>query len=333
MMRPICLALVLALGAPFAARAQEATEIKCATVAPDGSTWMDVLEKANKDLYRKSRGRVKFKFYAGGIQGEEKAVLEKMRYDQLQAGGFTGSGLGEIVPETRILEVPLLYRNYEEYDHVLAQLSPEFNTKFEAAGYVVLGWAEGGFANFMSQEEISTVADLRKAKVWVRAGDPLFELSLKTMGNQPVPLALQDVLTSLQTGHVSTVYISPLAAIALQWYPHLRFRADVPIMNITAAMLLKKDTYEKLSEKDRAALKETVNENLGELVRRTRADNEESKKILEEKGVKTIPFPAAEQAELDRVAEEISQDLVGKLYDQALLDRVKGLLAEYRKNH
>ena len=90
------------------------TVIKFATLAPEGSTWMKVMQEWNKKLMEKTRNQVKFKIYAGGVSGDEKDVVRKVRLGQLQSGGFTGVGLGEIAPEVRILDAPLLFRDSDE---------------------------------------------------------------------------------------------------------------------------------------------------------------------------------------------------------------------------
>ena len=44
-------------------------------------------------------------------------------------------------------------------------------------------------------------------------GDPLVEETYKALGVKPVPLSITDVLMSLQTGLLDTVYSSPQGAI------------------------------------------------------------------------------------------------------------------------
>src|SRR5712691_11745400 len=89
-------AFLLAICSALPARAE--TVIKFASLAPSGSTWMKVMEEYNKELEHKTGGQVRFKFYPGGVQGDEKDVVRKIRLGQLQAAGITGLGLGEIAP-------------------------------------------------------------------------------------------------------------------------------------------------------------------------------------------------------------------------------------------
>ena len=82
------IATLLALGAN--ARADER---RVATLAPVGSPWMVILEKGAADLMVKTEGRTEIKYYPGGVQGDEKDVVRKMRLKQLDGGALTTIGL------------------------------------------------------------------------------------------------------------------------------------------------------------------------------------------------------------------------------------------------
>src|SRR4030095_13388386 len=98
---------------PAKAPAKAQVEIKFATLAPDGSTWMKTMRKVDEEVRARTSNRVGFKFYPGGVQGDEKDVIRKMRNGQIHAAGFTGFGLGAIVPETRVLELPFMFESIE----------------------------------------------------------------------------------------------------------------------------------------------------------------------------------------------------------------------------
>ncbi|MCH7645689.1 MAG: TRAP transporter substrate-binding protein DctP, partial [Nitrospinae bacterium] len=62
-------------------------QIKFATLAPEGSTWMKIMRQLDAELYERTGGELGFKIYAGMVQGDEKDVLRKIRIGQLHAGG------------------------------------------------------------------------------------------------------------------------------------------------------------------------------------------------------------------------------------------------------
>jgi TRAP-type C4-dicarboxylate transport system substrate-binding protein len=321
---PVLLALVLAF--PAGGSANENFEIKVATVAPEGSVWLRVMRQMDAELKKVTNGRVSFRFFGGGVLGDDKTVLEKMRYGQVQAAGFTGVGLGEILPETRVMELPFHFRTYKQVDCVLKELLPEFEKKFIEKGYVLLGWSDQGFVYLYSKKPIRTVADMNSTKPWVWDVDPLAKAIFQAFGIKGVPLSLQDVFTSLQTGLVDTVYISPVAAIALQWYTRVSHMVDFPIADGAGAILLSKDYWDKMPPDLQQALKATTEKYAKRLNAATRSLNDKSTDVLRQKGL-TVEAPTDAQIVEFRVkGREAANLLVGKLFSKELLTRVQGLL-------
>ena len=79
------LLLILGLGVSVAS----AAEIKIATLVPNQSQWMQDMRLAGKVIEERTEGRVKLKFYGGGTQGTEQAILRKIRIGQLHGGTFS----------------------------------------------------------------------------------------------------------------------------------------------------------------------------------------------------------------------------------------------------
>ena len=144
-----------------------------------------------------SNGEVSFRIYSGGAFGDEKDVLRKMRFGQVNSAGITGMGLGEILPEIRILELPYLFNNYNEIDYIKEKYFDRFAERFEEKGFVLLGWAEVGFVYIFTRDRVNNFDDMLKLKrMWVWEGDPLAEATFKEIGVNPIQLPLTDVFTS-----------------------------------------------------------------------------------------------------------------------------------------
>ena len=190
-------------------------DIKIATLAPDNSRWMQQMREGAEEVKARTAGRVTLKFYPGGVMGNDAQVLRKIRIGQLQGGAFTAGGLSERYPGLNVYGVPLLFRSLDEVDAVRKQLDPELAAGLEQAGFVSFGFIEGGFANLLSNEPISTVEDMRRKKVWVPEGDNISFLAMQTMGLSPSVLPVTDVLTGLQTGLIDITFASPVAALVL----------------------------------------------------------------------------------------------------------------------
>lgn len=319
-------------GLIFGISAAEAktTVIKTALITPEGSTWTNTLYEMAKEVESQTQGAVTFKIYAGGISGDEMDVLRKMQVNRIHAAGFSGVGLGVLVPEIRILESPLLFKTAQEIDWVKEQLYDEFSAMFAEKGYVLLGFAEAGFVYFFSMTDISDPKGLSKAKMWAWKGDPVAETFLKTFNIKTYPLDVTDVNTGLETGMIDSFYSPTLAAIAFQWYTRIRYMLDYPMVNSTGAFLLRKRVYDKLSVEHQHILKTLAGKYTKKLVALTRKDNADARAVLAESGIEFLTPTAEQIASFEQNARKTYDKNMPGLYSKALFDKVQELLKGYR---
>lgn len=304
--------------------------IKFATVAPEGSTYLKVLREYTDEVTRLTDGNLKFKIYPSQIQGDEKDVLRKIRFGQLHSAGFTGVGLGEIMPEVRILELPLLFRNYEEVDYITDMLYDQFSQKFEENGFVILGWADVGFAYVFAQKPLTSLDDLRGTRMWMWEGDPVAEATFKALGVSAIPLSLTDVLTSLQTNLIESVYVPPLPCVSLQWHTRVKTMMNVPLANVAGAILISKKKFEELKPEYQTILREKGREYMAELVRQGREDNARAIQIMKDNGLQVVEVPPQDLEAFYQAARQAYQDLAGRLYSRELLNQVTTALQAFR---
>ncbi len=306
--------------------------IKFATLAPSGTTWMNLLEEWDKDLRAKSNGRIGFKFYPGGVQGDEPDVLKKMRFNQLQGGAFTGYGIGRMYSPARVLELPFLFNTTDEIDFIRGQLSDEFKQGFEDNGYILVGWMEVGFVHMFSREPIRSVEDMKTNRVWLWQGDPLGQAFFKASGISPVPLSIMDVYTSLSTGLIDTVYSPPLGAIALQWFTKTDYVSNVPLTNGMGGLIISKKFYDKLPADLQAVLNETGEATGDKLIAATRIDNARSMDTLKEYGLHFVePGEGMSEPVLIDIRDRAAAELVASEYIPGpLFDKTRLLLEQYR---
>lgn len=327
----ICLSLICLSKVMVTSCLANKIEIKFATLAPEGTTWMQIMDELNTDLQKQTNDEVKFKIYPGGTMGDEKDVIRKMRSGQLHSAGFTGNGLGEILPEIRVMEVPFLFNTSDEVDAVVDALYDEFAAAFEEKGFVLLGWAEVGFVHVFSQKPITKKTDMDGIKMWTWEGDVLAEETFKAMGVSPFSLSVTDVLTSLQTGMIDGFYTSPLAAIAMQWYTKAKYMSMLPITNASGAVLITTKQFNKIPAHHQETLKKVAREHLKRLVKASRIENEEAVKVIAANHVELVEKPTGiDLQEFISVSLDVRQKLIGKLYSQELLNHVEQALKEYR---
>jgi len=309
--------------------AQEFT-IKFATLAPEGSTWITVMREYDQAIRKESGGRLGFKIYPGGVAGDEKDVIRKIRLGQYQSAGITGVGIGEIAKSARILDAPFLFKNHEEVDFVVGQYDGELRKEFEAGGYVLLGWAEVGFVYVFTNTPIAKVDDMHSVKMWQWEGDPVAEATFKAFGINPIQLSITDVLTSLQTGLINAMYTSPLAGVSLQWYTATKYMLDFPLTNASGAVVISKREFDKMPPDLQEILLRNGKQLMRKLTELSRKDNIKSLDVLKKNKIVFTKPDAKEISRYEEIGRNARRLMVGKLFSEDLLTRVEKSVADFR---
>lgn len=297
------------------------TKIKVAHIAPEGSTWDRVLKEFNEELKEKTDQRVSLQIYSGGVAGDEKTVLSKVRIGQLDGGVFAGPSMGQILPEVRILDLPFFLTNEGEFERVRTGLTPYFKKGFAEKGFVHIGWIDIGFVYFYSAKPIHNLKELQKTKVWTWEGDALSQTCLEEIGVSPVPLSIVDVMMGLNTGMIDTVYITPMGAVSFQWYVRTKYQTSTPFGFITTALLVRKSTFEKLSQEDQNTMTTLFEKHFKGLSQLIRKQNIEATEVMEKRSIQKVVWPASDIKFLKTSADDVTKKLIGKQYSKDLLDK------------
>jgi TRAP-type C4-dicarboxylate transport system substrate-binding protein len=323
--------LVLGLLLALCVLPAAAVEIKVASVAPDGSTWMREMRAGGDEIRRRTDGRVEFKFYPGGVMGSDSQVMRKIRVGQLHGGAFASGGFGERYAGLNVYGIPLLFRSFEEVDYVREHLDPVLAAGLESAGFVSFGFIEGGFAQIMANEPIRTIENMRRQKFWIPEGDPISFMVLEAMGLSPVVLPPTDVLTGLQTGLLDIVAASPIVALVLQWHTKMRYVTDLPIAYSVGVFAIDKPTFDRLAEEDRRIVSESMSRVMQELDGVAREDDREARSVLQQSGLEFVDVDQGDIADWRETIESLYPALRARSdIDPALFDRLLALLSEYR---
>jgi len=332
----VLMAMISPCGNCHAAEQEAKVVIKMAAIAPKGSNIANVMEEIGKQVWEKTNHEVAFKIYWGGVQGDEKDVLRKMRLGQLHGGGFMGATLGTIVPEVRVTEIPYVFWNSGEVDYVRSQLESSMTKQFADKGFVVLGWMDLGFIYSFSKVPITSLEVARKQKWWTMEGDPMGRAIFDALGIAPISLSLSDVATALSTNLIDCAPSTPFGAVAFRWYTRFKYMSDLPSTSILGATLISKDIWDKISPGSQKIILDIARKEHEKIVSTIRQDNAKSLVLLKKSGVHVVRSDEGNTKDGDYIlaaAKKVREDMVGKLYSRELLNRTLALVEEYRKNH
>jgi TRAP-type C4-dicarboxylate transport system substrate-binding protein len=307
--------------------------IKLATLVPKMSA--ESMEEFKELVKQKTNNEVSFKVYYGGVQGDEDDMLRKVKVRQLDGAALSGHGLGMIVPEVRVTELPYLFWNYEEVEYVRSKLENDMNRLFEEKGFVVMGWGEAGFVYSFSKVPITSVEIARKQKWWLWDEDPVAKAFYDSLGISPVSLSITDVLTSLSTKLIDTAGITPYGAVILRWYKRFDYMNEYPVMNLIGAIIIRKDVWDEISPESQYLIKKMSKNHFKDISTNQRKADAKSIEVLKKVGVSVVraDLKSQEAQFVLEASKKTRESLVGKLYSQELLDRTISFLNEYRANH
>ena len=308
-----------------------AVTLKIATLSPDGSAWMKKMRTGAKEVDQKTNGRVRLKYYPGGVMGNDKAVIRKIRIRQLHGGAIVIGSLSQFFPDIQIYNLPMKYRSLEEIDYVRLYVDPIVVKGLEKAGFVTLGMAGGGLGYVMSNEPIRSVQEMREKKVWVPDNDATILEAAKAFGLTPIPLSIADVRTGLQTGMIDTVTTSPIGAVALQWHTQVDYLMELPFLYVFGILVVDKRTFSKISPTDQSTVREITGRVFNEIDRQNRKDNLEALNALRKQGIRFLKPPPDALQEWYLAASKVPTRLIkaGRL-SQGIVDIIEKRIFEYR---
>lgn len=306
-----------------------AATLKIATLSPEGSTWMQKFRKAAADIKSQTDGRVKIKFYPGGVMGDDEAVLKKIKIRQLHGGAMTGGSLARFYSDSQVYSLPLKFDNLQQVSQVREAIDAEILQGYEDGGFVTFGLAGGGFAYIMSKKPIAHPQDLLGTKSWAPNADPATVVSFETFSISPIPLGIGDVLAGLQTGLIDTVATSPVAAITLQWHTQIKHVTKVPLIYLYAVMAVQKKAFDKLKSDDQQIVRKVFSKAFVELDKESEKDNEKALAALEAQGINIITPNSEQLAAWKALGQQAAQAMIKQgSVSQPMVNKLESLLAE-----
>jgi TRAP-type C4-dicarboxylate transport system substrate-binding protein len=259
----LLLAAFLAALAP-AAHAQGVT-IKLGTLAPQGSTWHELLKEMSQRWEQESGGQVKLRIYAGGAQGSEGDMVRKMGIGQLQAASISNVGMHDVIPEPQALSVPFLFEDQAQLDCAFTKVRPKLEAALDRRGLVAIQWSRIGAIHLFCSTPHKSPADMKDAKIWAWEGDPKSVEAFRAAGLKPVVLSSNDIVPSLQTGMIDCIPNVPLYVLTARLYERANQMMDLPWSWMMGATVVRKDAWGKIPAATREKLTAIARE-LGEKV-------------------------------------------------------------------
>jgi len=250
---------ISALGASFVQTASAQTTMRISVSTAQNSHQGTAIDTLAKEVEKRTNGRYKIQTFYSGSLGAEREATEAV---QLGTQDLTWTSTGPIpnfVPETKIFDVPFLFRDYAHARAVLdGPIGQDMLKKFEPKGFKALAWGENGFRHMTNNKRaVVNPEDLRGLKLRTME-NPVHIQAYKGFGIIPTPMAFTEVFTAMQQGTVDGQE-NPLSVIVAnkfeQVQKHLSLTGHVYSPGV---FLMNKSAFEKLTPADQQAFLEAA---------------------------------------------------------------------------
>lgn len=328
LIRKIAVAALLAT-ASFAGASESLAddkELHIGTLAPKKSPWGKVFQAWQDEVLDQSKGSLKLRFHYNGQQGDEEAMVGKMKSGQLAGAAVTAVGLSKIHKPILALQMPGLFSSWEGLDKARNALKDDANKGFDDAGFSILGYGDVGVAHVMSKGFPVKVPDDMKGKApYMWASDEIAPKLFAAIGGvTPVPLQVTEVLPKLTGNGVNIVNAPSLAAEQLQWAPnldHINVRASGFAIG---ALVVKKSALEGLSEDQKKVLLSTGAAAAELLTKEIRSKDSAAFKRLSGKMTKVEPSDE-DAAKWKEIFKQTREALKRGVFDPGLVAKLEGM--------
>ncbi len=284
----LLIGLSLALGFVATTHAQTTTMRISISVAQNSHQGI-AIDTFAKEVEKRTGGRYKVQtFYAGALGGERESIEAVQLGTQELAFSSTGP-IPNFVPETKILDVPFLFRDKPHARAVLdGPIGQDLLTKFDAKGFKALAWAENGVRHMTnSKRDVKAPEDLKGLKMRTME-NPVHIAAYKGLGIVTTPMAFPEVFTALQQGTVDGQE-NPLSVIMSAKFDQVqKYLSLTGHVYSPAIFVMNKAAFEKLAAADKTAFVEAAKE--GTKLNRARVDQDDATGVtdLRAKGMTVI---------------------------------------------
>lgn len=244
------------------------------------------------EIEKGTAGRYKCQHYPAAALGGEREMIEAVQLGTQDLVNTSTGPLGNFVPETKIFDIPFLFRDYDHARKVMdGKIGQDVLMAMRSKGLIGLAWGENGFRHMTnSKRPINQATDAAGLKMRTME-NKVHMAGYKTFGILPTPMAFPELFTALQQGTVDGQE-NPIPVILAskfsQVQKHLSLTGHV---YSPAVFILSPNVWNKLSDADKKVFTDAAIK--GGAAQRKKVNDDENNGIaqLKKDGMQVVEKP------------------------------------------
>ena len=173
----------------------------------------------------KTNGRIKIVVKCNGELGDEKSIIEQLKFGGIDFSRVSISSISDDIPELKVIQMPFLYSDAQEMWDVLN--GDDGKQFIDAVGKSNLGvrtlsWYDAGARSFYSVKPVTTIQDLYGLNLRVQESELMSE-TVELLGANPVKMIYSEVYKGLKTRKIDGAENSLVSYIYSKHYEQAKY--------------------------------------------------------------------------------------------------------------
>jgi TRAP-type C4-dicarboxylate transport system substrate-binding protein len=274
------------------------------------------------EVVRLSSGAIDVEVIPDSPRGSVREVINAVRSGEVFATWMSVRNFSRLVPETAVAGIPFIFENHDAARRVIAAgpAGALIAEKFEAKGFTVLAWLDGGAFNIANAKRpLKTLADFKDLRIGV-APNAIRQAALQALGARTVVMDPKDIDAALRQGDVDAVEQEYSVMYAGRYFESQRYIADTAHFLDFYILIANKRAFANLDPIQQRAVREAAR--ITSVRQHTISAEAQTTALarLQDAGMKFDPLPPATRAALrqatagvvDDVKKWIGADVVNK---------------------
>ena len=203
-----------------------------------------------------TNGRIKIDVYPGAVLGSEKESIEQTQMGVIDINRVSISPVISVYPKMAVFALPYIFASREHMWKVLeGEIGQSMLKEIEPTGFLGLAYMDSGARSFYTvKKPINSPADLKGMKIRTQKSPVMMDM-VSAMGGKPVPMAFEEVYSSLQTGVIDGAENNPPSYYETSHYEVAKYYSLDGHAMVPEIVLMSVKTWNALSDADKQIIK------------------------------------------------------------------------------
>lgn len=312
--------------------AKSKIRLKFATLAPKTLGWaLQIRNIIVPAIYEATHKSISIKWYWGGLKGDDSDYIELMNKGELDGAALAGHGVMLACPEMAALELPFLFRNYDEVDYVREHMYDRFNQLSKKRGYQLLFWGDQDFDQiYTTHQKIQRLDDF-KTITFAGWNQLIEKILIERIGANQIPVKTLNISSSIRQKKANA-YIGPaLWVVGSQLYTSFRYISTIKIRYSPAALVLTQKAWNKIPSKYHQRIKSILDQKAPVFHEHVRADSNRALIAMEKYGLHIEHMSSENLSEIKKKCFQVWDDCQKRVVSIPILNEIQKHLSVFRK--